>query len=87
MTLKPRLLWGGGLVVVVVLVAALALMWKPAIAPISPPPASSFDAQSRLAGARVVATDLGVRVAARAVGAGEAMLSQCGQCSRGRHRD
>ncbi|AMV45880.1 c-type cytochrome [Paraburkholderia caribensis] len=55
MTLKPRLLWGGGLVVVVVLVAALALMWKPAIAPISPPPASSFDAQSRLAGARVVA--------------------------------
>lgn len=55
MTLKPRLLWGGGLVVVVVLVAALALMWKPAIAPISPPPASSFDAQTRLAGARVVA--------------------------------
>jgi mono/diheme cytochrome c family protein len=55
MTLKPRLLWGGGLLVVVVLVAAVALMWKPAIAPVSPPPASSFDAQTRLAGARVVA--------------------------------
>ena len=55
MTLKPRLLWGGGLLVVAVLVAAVALMWKPAIAPVSPPPASSFDAQTRLAGARVVA--------------------------------
>ncbi|ACD19860.1 cytochrome c [Paraburkholderia phytofirmans] len=55
MTLKPRLLWGGGVVVVAMLIAAVALMWKPAIAPIDAPPAASFDAQTRLAGARVVA--------------------------------
>jgi mono/diheme cytochrome c family protein len=51
---KPILMAAGVVVVAAALVAAF-LMWKPAIAPIGPPPASSFDAQTRLAGARVVA--------------------------------
>ncbi|MGF6767544.1 mono/diheme cytochrome c family protein [Paraburkholderia sp. GAS199] len=55
MTLKPRLLWGGGVFVAAMVIAAITLMWKPAIVPIIPPPAASFDAQTRLAGARVVA--------------------------------
>ncbi|ASW02558.1 c-type cytochrome [Paraburkholderia aromaticivorans] len=55
MTRKSRLLAGGGVLVVAALVVAVLLMWKPAIAPVSPPPATSFDAQTRLAGARVVA--------------------------------
>ncbi|WP_341316643.1 c-type cytochrome [Paraburkholderia sp. IMGN_8] len=55
MTRKSRLLAMGGAVVVAALIVAGWLMWKPAIAPVSPPPASSFDAQTKLAGARVVA--------------------------------
>ncbi|OXC75337.1 c-type cytochrome [Caballeronia sordidicola] len=55
MTRKSRLLTLGGVVVVAALIGALLLMWKPAIAPVSPPAASSFDSQTRLAGARVVA--------------------------------
>jgi len=49
------LLWGTGGAVVAVLAIAAALMWKPAIAPVSAPPVASFDAQTKLAGARVVA--------------------------------
>ena len=55
MTPGPRLLWGTGGAVVAVLAIAAALMWKPAIAPVSAPPVASFDAQTKLAGARVVA--------------------------------
>lgn len=55
MTRKSRLLTMGGVVVVAALIVVALLMWKPAIAPISPPAASSFDAQTKLAGARVVA--------------------------------
>lgn len=49
------MLWGTGGAVVAVLAIAAALMWKPAIAPVSAPPVASFDAQTKLAGARVVA--------------------------------
>ena len=55
MTRKSRLLAGGGAVVAAGLIVAFLLMWRPAIAPVSTPSPSSFDAQSRLAGARVVA--------------------------------
>ncbi|EIF33152.1 cytochrome c, mono- and diheme variants family [Burkholderia sp. Ch1-1] len=55
MTRKSRLLAGGGVVVVAALAVAFLLMWKPAIAPVDPPAPASFDAQTRLAGARVVA--------------------------------
>src|SRR6478609_7377372 len=55
MTPGPRLLWGTGGAVVAVLAIAAALMWKPAIAPVGAPPVASFDAQTKLAGARVVA--------------------------------
>ncbi|MFM0669798.1 c-type cytochrome [Paraburkholderia sediminicola] len=55
MTRKPKLLAVGGVVILAALIVATLLMWKPAIAPIQPPPASSFDAQTKLAGARVVA--------------------------------
>jgi mono/diheme cytochrome c family protein len=55
MTRKPKLLAVGGVVILAALIVAALLMWKPAIAPIQPPPASSFDAQTKLAGARVVA--------------------------------
>ncbi|MGF6773770.1 mono/diheme cytochrome c family protein [Paraburkholderia sp. GAS199] len=55
MTRKSRLLAGGGVVVVAGLIAAFLLMWRPAIAPVTPPAGSSFDAQTRLAGARAVA--------------------------------
>ncbi|AUT75635.1 cytochrome C [Paraburkholderia hospita] len=55
MTRKSRLLVGGGVVVVAVAIAAFLLMWRPAIAPVSPPAPTSLDAQTRLAGARVVA--------------------------------
>jgi mono/diheme cytochrome c family protein len=55
MTCKSRLLAGGGVVIVAALIVAVLLMWKPAIAPVSPPAPASFDAQTRLAGARVVA--------------------------------
>lgn len=43
------------MVVVAVTIAAILLMWQPAIAPVSPPATTSFDAKTRLAGARVVA--------------------------------
>lgn len=43
------------MVVVAGLIVAFLLMWRPAIAPITPPATASFDAQTRLAGARVVA--------------------------------
>ncbi|MDR3385539.1 MAG: c-type cytochrome [Rudaea sp.] len=55
MTRKSKLLTFGGMVIVAALIVVALLVWKPAIAPISPPAASSFDAQTRLAGARVVA--------------------------------
>jgi mono/diheme cytochrome c family protein len=55
MTRKSRLLAAGGVVILAALAAAVLLMWKPAIAPVNPPAASSFDAQTKLAGARVVA--------------------------------
>lgn len=55
MTRKSRLLVAGGVVAVAALIIAFVLMWRPAIAPVSPPAATSFDAQTRLAGARVVA--------------------------------
>ncbi|KAA1014312.1 c-type cytochrome [Paraburkholderia panacisoli] len=55
MTRKPRLLAVGGVVILAALIVAALLMWKPAIAPISPPAAASFDMQTKLAGARVVA--------------------------------
>ncbi|WP_410831809.1 c-type cytochrome [Paraburkholderia sp. SIMBA_030] len=45
----------GGVVIVAAVIVAALLMWRPAIAPISPPAAASFDAQTKLAGARVVA--------------------------------
>ena len=44
-----------GVVIVAALIAAALLMWKAAIAPIGAPAAASFDAQTKLAGARVVA--------------------------------
>jgi mono/diheme cytochrome c family protein len=51
-----RRLWIGvaGLVVIGLAVAA-AIMYKPAIAPVTPPPPDSFDAQLKQEGARVVA--------------------------------
>ncbi|MDR6407203.1 c-type cytochrome [Paraburkholderia terricola] len=55
MTRKPILLAATGASIVAALIVAVWLMWKPAIAPVSAPPASSFDSQTRLAGARVVA--------------------------------
>ncbi|MGF6574845.1 mono/diheme cytochrome c family protein [Paraburkholderia sp. GAS333] len=55
MTRKSRLLTAGSVIVLVALMVALLLMWRPAIAPVSTPPATSFDAQTRVAGARVVA--------------------------------
>lgn len=55
MTRKSRLLAVGGVVIVAAAIVAALLMWRPAIAPISPPAAASFDARTRLAGARVVA--------------------------------
>ncbi|HEX7907271.1 MAG TPA: c-type cytochrome [Paraburkholderia sp.] len=55
MTRKSRLLGMGGVLIVAAAIVAAWLMWRPAIAPISPPAASSFDAQTKLAGARVVA--------------------------------
>lgn len=55
MTRKSGLLALGGAVIVAALIVVALLVWKPAIAPISPPAAASFDAQTRLAGARVVA--------------------------------
>jgi mono/diheme cytochrome c family protein len=55
MTRKSRLLTLGGVVIVAALIVVALLVWKPAIAPISPPAPSSFDAQTKLAGARVVA--------------------------------
>ncbi|HYS67429.1 MAG TPA: c-type cytochrome [Paraburkholderia sp.] len=55
MTRKPILLAATGAVIVAALIVAVWLMWQPAIAPVSPPPASSFDSQTKLAGARVVA--------------------------------
>ncbi len=55
MTRKSKLLTFGGVVIMAALIVVALLVWKPAIAPISPPAASSFDAQTRLAGARVVA--------------------------------
>ncbi len=45
----------GGVLVVAGLIVAFLLMWQPAIAPVAPPAPASFDAQTRLAGARVVA--------------------------------
>jgi mono/diheme cytochrome c family protein len=55
MTRKSRWLWGGAAVIIVMLSASAALMWKPAIAPIAAPAKASFDTQTKLAGARVVA--------------------------------
>jgi mono/diheme cytochrome c family protein len=55
MTRKSKWRTVGGVVIVAALIVATLLMWRPAIAPISPPAASSFDAQTKLAGARVVA--------------------------------
>ena len=55
MTRKSRLLAGAGVVVAAGLIVAFLLMWRPAIAPVSTPSLSSFDATTRLAGARVVA--------------------------------
>ncbi|OAJ54879.1 cytochrome C [Paraburkholderia ginsengiterrae] len=55
MTRKSRLLAVGGALIVAAAIVAALLMWRPAIAPISPPAASSFDTQTKLAGARVVA--------------------------------
>src|ERR1700756_2672372 len=55
MTRKSRLLAVSGVVIVAALIAAALLMWKAAIAPIGAPAAASFDAQTKLAGARVVA--------------------------------
>jgi mono/diheme cytochrome c family protein len=55
MTRKSRILAAVGIVLLVGLAAAFLLMWRPAIAPVSPPAATSFDAQTRDAGARVVA--------------------------------
>ncbi|MGF6600905.1 mono/diheme cytochrome c family protein [Paraburkholderia sp. GAS448] len=55
MTRKSRLLAVSGVVIVAALIVAALLMWKATIAPISAPAAASFDAQMKLAGARVVA--------------------------------
>lgn len=55
MTRKSRWLIAGGVVVAAALIIAFLLVWKPAIAPVNPPAPTSFDAQTRLAGARVVA--------------------------------
>lgn len=55
MTRKPSLLALGGAAILAALIATALLMWKPAIAPISPPAAASFDTQTKLAGARIVA--------------------------------
>jgi len=41
--------------VLIIVAVACAIMWRPAIAPISPPASSSFDPQLRREGARVVA--------------------------------
>lgn len=55
MTSKSRWLAAGGVAIAAALAAAFLLMWKPALAPISPPAPNAFDAATRLAGARVVA--------------------------------
>jgi len=55
MTSKSRWLAAGGVAIAAALAAAFLLMWKPALAPISPPAQGTFDAGTRLAGARVVA--------------------------------
>ncbi|WP_027209914.1 c-type cytochrome [Burkholderia sp. WSM2232] len=55
MTSKSRWLAAGGVAIAAALAAAFLLMWKPALAPISPPAPNAFDAPTRLAGARVVA--------------------------------
>ncbi|ACC74777.1 Gluconate 2-dehydrogenase (acceptor) (plasmid) [Paraburkholderia phymatum STM815] len=51
---NPLALAVAGVAIAAALVAGL-LMWRPAIAPISPPSPSSFDSQTKLAGARVIA--------------------------------
>ncbi|MFM0597715.1 c-type cytochrome [Paraburkholderia dilworthii] len=55
MTRKSKLLTAGGVVILAALTVFLLLAWNPAIDPIAPPAATSFDSQTRLAGARVVA--------------------------------
>ncbi|MDQ0621917.1 MULTISPECIES: c-type cytochrome [Paraburkholderia] len=55
MTRKSGLLAAGGVAIVAALAVALLPMWKPAIAPVSPPAQDAFDARTKLAGARVVA--------------------------------
>nr|WP_244831232.1 c-type cytochrome [Caballeronia sp. TF1N1] len=55
MTRKSRLLAGVSVVIAAALMIAAWLMWQPAIAPVTPPAPASFDANTRLAGARIVA--------------------------------